>query len=83
MAFHWKDGWFFERMPTELAPGTYGRVRIYHQAVDQASPDVDIEIDPESWASIIASVSEVGETAHSYSIAKALHGVPSYIYIPH
>ena len=73
MAFHWKDGWYFERL-TMLA--RYRWVRIYHVDPEQQIADVDIEIDPDSWASIMASVSRLGETAYTFALAKALHGGP-------
>lgn len=131
MAFHWKDGWFFERV-VEPNPAKYAWVRIFHrlemmkQSEDDPSPiipelasaevlsferwreyleqhdpdgsrnlwgfalpmmaeafkagrEASIEIEPNSWASIVASVSEGGETAQSFAIAKALHGVLSYM----
>lgn len=75
MAFHWKDGWYFERMREEK----YGWVRIYHIPPGESVADVDIEIEPNSWASIMASVCPEGETQFTFNITKALHGVLSYM----
>ena len=73
-AFHWKGGWYFERMD---GMDKYGSVRVYHLPQDQPGtnvPDVDLEIDPDSWASIVASVSAEGETGFIFRLARALHG---------
>lgn len=65
MAFHWKDGWYFERLAN-------GSVRIYHEEkyVDPDSGvreyDVCLDIDSDSWASILASVSARGETGETF-----------------
>lgn len=89
MAFHWQDGWFFER----LADGT---VNIYHEyiriaevrilasvekaaglsAVGKSKRDVNINIDPDSWCSIIASVSKSGETADKWKGSLKFHNDP-------
>lgn len=71
MAFHWKDGWYFERLDTE------GNVRIYHEEKGQTEEpkecDVVLDIDPDSWASIIASVSARGETGSTFHEAQKYH----------
>ncbi len=73
MAFHWKDGWYFERLDD-------GSVRIRHE--DPATKaegayvenDVCIDIPIDSWASIVASVSAKGETSETWKEALHLHG---------
>lgn len=76
MVYHWKDGWYFERLtdPREK----YGWVRIYHipllQYEAQGIADVDIEIEPHTWASIVAAVCVEGDTAFTFRLAMALHG---------
>jgi len=65
MAFHWKDNWYFERRDD-------GTVRIYHLD-DHGIADEDIEIDADSWASIIASVSAGGDAADNFQIAQSFH----------
>ena len=72
MAFHFKDRWFFERLDTE------GTVRIYHetgglQRDDPIGRDVQFDIDPASWASIVASVSLSGDNAVTFPLAEKLH----------
>jgi hypothetical protein len=61
--FHWRDGWFFKRLPD-------GSVRVQHRAPD-AGPSVDLLIPSNEWASIVASMSAEGETAESYQDALA------------
>ena len=67
MAFHFKDGWYFERIAD-------GVVRI-QQVSDETVVNARIDIDPNSWASIIATVSAAGETAESFQVAQEFHGV--------
>ena len=72
MAFHWKDNWFFERRPD-------GSVRIYHEDLEadqedeMVEHDVCLDIDADSWCSIMASVSAQGETAESFQEARNFH----------
>jgi len=68
MAFHWKNNWYFERLYD-------GSVRIYHEdpATKGEEGDVCIDIDPDSWVSIMASVSAQGDTAESFQEARNLH----------
>jgi len=68
--FHYKNGWFFERLTD---PTNFGSVKIYHVTKDHV--DSEIIIDPHSWASIIASVSSQSETGYTYTLAKAFHGI--------
>lgn len=65
MAFHWKDNWYFERREN-------GGVRIYHLD-ERGIADEDIEIDADSWASIVASVSASGETGETFREARDFH----------
>lgn len=61
--FHYKDGWMFLRLND-------GSVRI--AKIDQWAPiygSVWMEIDPHSWASIVASMSKEGETSETYYAA--------------
>jgi len=73
MAFHLRDNWFFERRTED------GDVRIYHEDLEADQDDgfveydVCLDIDPASWASIVASVSKLGETAETYQHAIATH----------
>jgi hypothetical protein len=68
MAFHWKDGWYFERLEN-------GAVRIFHNPTCEKPADTDIEIDADSWASIVASVTRSGENATTFGLAQNLHQV--------
>lgn len=65
MAFHWKDNWFFERFED-------GSVHIHHHKAP-GEEYIDVCIDADSWASILASVCAKGETAESWKMAQALH----------
>lgn len=62
MAFHARDGWYFERVD-DVRPGL---VAITH-------PGGEISFDADTWASIVASVSAVGENAESFKAAETLH----------
>lgn len=67
--FHYTDGWYFERLEE-------GTVRIYHNnkgAFGATEEDQVLDIDPASWASIVASVSKLGETSETYQRAIAYH----------
>ena len=66
MAFHYKGGWYWERLSN-------GSVRLFHLQQD-SSVGVELKIDSDSWASIVASVSRSGETGEQFQLAKALHG---------
>ena len=72
MAFHWKDNWYFERLSN-------GGVRIYHEERANKGegefPEYDtcLDIDPDSWASIVASVSKRGETGETFRQAREFH----------
>ena len=65
MAFHWKDNWYFERLDD-------GSV-VIEKKNDSKFPEVRIIIDPDSWCSIVVSVSAQGETAESFQEARNLH----------
>ena len=73
MAFHYRDRWYFERLNPE------GDVRIYREEKEPDSetgfPEYEfcIDIDAASWASIVASVSKLGDTAEAYQHAIAAH----------
>ena len=73
MVFHWKDGWHFERLANSPFD-KYGFVRIYHILENETIADVDIEIDPDSWVSIVSSVGVQGENNFTFKIARLLHG---------
>ncbi len=66
--FHFKDGWFFSRLPN-------GSVRIEKRiSAKMESPiEESVEIDPDSWVSIVASVSIKGETPSARLLARDLH----------
>lgn len=75
MAFHWQNGWYFERLDD-------GSVRIYHQDPvskrtagegEFAEYDTCIDIHMDSWASIVASVCARGETGETWREALQFH----------
>ncbi len=65
MAFHWRDGLFFERL-------TGGTVRVFRQQPEQEAQEVAL-IPPSEWASIVASVSERGENGDTHREAERFH----------
>ncbi len=67
--FHAKEGLFFERLED-------GEVRV---RVDLGShspiPDVIIDLDSDTWCSVIASVSFRGDVAEAFQEAKRFHSL--------
>lgn len=59
--FHAKNGWFFERQED-------GSVKVI-------SPKDRIILDPDTWASVIASMSIRGDSAEAFQEAKRLHSL--------
>ena len=78
--FHYMNNLFFGR----LADGSV-RILKFHMdkkwpegespKIDQRYPDsmIDLEIDPNGWASIVASVSKQGETGERFYRAEKFH----------
>ena len=65
MAMHVQDGWYAERLES-------GGVRIRKlNAFGIESERLDMT--PEGWASVVASVSKGGEEAGRFYVAKAFH----------
>lgn len=64
MAFHAKDGWYFERQPD-------GSVQIWQ--TDGDGRDHEVIVTAETWASIVASVSLGGEENGRFYEALAFH----------
>jgi len=70
--FHLKDNWYFARRRSD------GWVVIEHwnSHVDknEGKPsDASVEMPPEGWASIVATVSALGETRETWLTALAFH----------
>ena len=67
--FHWRDGWYFKRQPD-------GSVRIVHRETPTSpSLSTDLVIPPAEWASIVCSVSALGETSDRWHEAQLFHGL--------
>jgi len=64
--FYAKDGLSFER----AADGTVG---IYHQAINGGAGVKIANLDPDTWASVVASMSAAGETGETFQTASAFH----------
>lgn len=66
--FHWKDGWFFERLSD-------GSVKIIkkEKATDEAKVIVEAIIPPDEWASVIDHVSKKSGQVGNYENAKKFH----------
>ncbi len=73
MAFHYKDNWYFERLDD-------GSVKISNPTMHTMKGIFTLTIDPDSWASIMASVSAQGETAESFQEARNFHEKGRTIY---
>jgi hypothetical protein len=69
-AFHWRDGWNFKREAD-------GIVRVM---LSETTPDgeeylkTNLTIPPNEWASIVCSVSALGETAERWNAVQDFHG---------
>ncbi len=66
--FHWRDDVFFERLPD----GTV-EVRWFTQYNNTPQPEI-WRIAPAEWASIVCSVSALGETGERWNAAQDFHG---------
>ncbi len=64
--YHFKDNVYFDRLED-------GSVRIIQRHPTLTTPMIDINVDPDSWASIVASVSKGGETGDRVQAARELH----------
>jgi hypothetical protein len=75
MSFHAKDGWYFDRLDGGQVRITK-RVPVLSDDGEYASERAVIEIvelDENSWASVVASVSEKGEDRDTFDAAQRLH----------
>jgi hypothetical protein len=64
--FHALNGWYFERMEN-------GDVHLTREAPGAGSCNEDQVIPSDTWCSIIAHVSALGETAETFSSARIFH----------
>ena len=68
-AFHWRNGWFFKRLAN-------GSVRVMRRERPASNYFVvDITIPAAEWASIVCSVSALGETEDRWMAAQEFHGL--------
>lgn len=73
--FHAHSDWFFTRLPD-------GAVRVQRGTPPETGSSgapMTVDIDPHTWASAVASVSAVGETAETHRAALALHQQPAEV----
>lgn len=73
--FHVSDGLFFERVvPTEINPKKFGGVRIIKrkEAKDDSPIVFEQFLDAESWASVVASMTVLGESGGLWRAIVAL-----------
>ena len=78
MAFHWRNGWYWSRLPD-------GSVEVRNHG-DFEKPDPNhapgdgratLVIPPNEWASIVCSVSAKGEDGARWNAAQDFHGRPA------
>lgn len=67
--FHYKDGWYFERLEDGSVKITYPGGWID----DKKRAEEEFVIDSSSWASIVASVTPAGDNAETFRAAEKLH----------
>lgn len=68
MAFHVKDGVYFER----IEDGTV-HLTVFEGPFQKQAKVKDIVMSPSEWASVVASVSHNGESAHTFKGAMLFH----------
>lgn len=66
--FHAHDGWYFRR----IANGNV-IIEVAESAHGDAPLQVAVVLDPDTWASVVASVATEGETSSTFHAAQALH----------
>ena len=81
--FHWSDGWFFSRQPDGSVTMEH---RVYEDGLNELGErmyhyDVKVNIPPNEWASIIASVSAGGEVDGRWQSAVEFHNSQGQIAI--
>lgn len=64
--FHWRDGWYFERIKD-------GGVMVYRRREPEAPAEPVLAMPANEWASIVASLTARGETTETYYAALAFH----------
>lgn len=65
--FHTKDGWYFDRLPN-------GAVEFRKESLGKNRHVTNrTQLDANTWASVLASVSKNGETGESFTIARDFH----------
>lgn len=68
--FHWKYGWYFKR----LEDGSVVISKEDERVPSENQPAIPLAtIDPDSWASIVASVCALGEDGRTHREASQLH----------
>jgi hypothetical protein len=68
--FHWANGWIFKRLDD-------GSVRLRkHNGSHETVPVAEAIIPAREWASIVCSVSKLGETGERWNKAQDFHGRP-------
>ncbi len=70
--FHYKDGIYFKR--EDNGSVTVIKKESAHYA---AKTITEFNIDPDGWCSIIATVSDKGETSEKWEEANKFHGNPN------
>lgn len=66
MAYHWRNGLYFQRLAN-------GSVLITSQPDLQSPASVIGEVPPAEWASIVAAVTPAGENSFTHKAAEDLH----------
>jgi hypothetical protein len=69
--FHAHDGWYFRRNGDGSVT-----VSVTQTAQADAPVEREVTVSPETWASIVASVSLHGESALTFAAAAGLHVIP-------
>lgn len=65
--FHYRDGWYFERLEDGSVLITYPVKILDDEKI------MKFRIDGDSWASIVAAVTPTGDNAETFDMAMRLH----------
>ena len=68
VGFHWRDGWFFKRMPDASV-----QIRVFTDSTPEGMMVQSMNIPDTVWASIVTTVSAHNETGETWRAFLATH----------
>ena len=73
--FHAAEGLYFQRQENGSVRVLFDRISAGLKPLEPGEIP-DVEFDADAWASVVSSMSEKGEDAYSFHLARAFHGEP-------